>query len=179
MKLTLYIFFLLFFLSGLSVSAQSYQSFQFIENKGQWDSRVRFKGEVPGGALYLHSNGFTVLQNNASDWQSIQELVHGHDLHDSKIGIRNEAVTLRSHAYNVEFVNASPNASVVADKPLATYNNYFIGNDPSKWAADCKIYQGVTIQNIYPNIDVRYYANNGQMKYDLLVKPGAMFQKLI
>ncbi|MFN2439225.1 MAG: hypothetical protein ABR503_08490, partial [Chitinophagaceae bacterium] len=145
--------FLVLFLSGLCVSAQNYQAFQFIENKGQWNSRVRFKGEVPGGVLYLHSNGFTVLQNNAGDLQRIQELVHGHDLHDSKIALRNEAVTLRSHAYNVEFINASPNASVVADKPLITYNNYFIGSDPSKWAANCKIFQGVTIQNIYPNID--------------------------
>ena len=178
MRFKLYIFFLLFFLSGPSVFAQNYQSFQFIENKGQWDNRVRFKGEVPGGALYVHSNGFTVLQNNAADWERIQELVHGHDLHDSKIGVRNEATALRSHAYNVEFVNASPNARVVADKPLATYNNYFIGNDPSKWAADCKIYQGVTIQNIYPDIDVRYYANNGQMKYDLLVKPGGDVSKI-
>ncbi len=139
---------------------------------------MRFKGEVPGGALYLHSNGFTVLQNNAADWQGIQDLIHGHDLHDSKIGVRNEAVTLRSHAYNVEFINASPAAKVVADKPVSTYNNYFIGNDPSKWGANCKIYQGVTIQNIYPNIDVRYYTNNGQLKYDLLVKPGGEVSKI-
>ena len=179
MRFKIYIFFLLFFLSGLSVFAQNYQPFQFIENKGQWDSRVRFKGEVPGGAFYLHSNGFTVLQNNAGDWARIQELVHGHDFHDSKTGVRNEAVTLRSHAYNVEFINASPTARVVADKPLITYNNYFIGNDPAKWASDCKIYQGVTIENIYPNIDVRYYSNNGQMKYDLLVKPGGDVSKIV
>ena len=58
------------------------------------------------------------------------------------------------------------------DKILPGYNNYFIGNDPAKWASDCRVFQGVTYKNIYPNIDVRYYTNNGQLKYDIIVHPG-------
>ena len=27
-------------------------------------------------------------------------------------------------------------------------------------------------KNIYPNIDLRYYTDNGQLKYDLVVHPG-------
>ena len=61
---------------------------------------------------------------------------------------------------------------IIADKPIFTYNNYFTGTDPSKWAANCKIYQAVTIYNIYPNVDVRYYSDNGRIKYDIIVHPG-------
>src|SRR6185312_10253695 len=59
-------------------------------------------------------------------------------------------------------------------KEVPSVNNYFIGNDPSKWASDCKIYLGVTYKNIYPNIDLRYYTDAaGNLKYDFIVNPGA------
>jgi gliding motility-associated-like protein len=130
---------------------------------------------VPGGALYIHQNSFTVVQHHPEDQAAIQDRIHGHSSHDSETkskSLHQKDITLRSHAYEVQFVNTNPKAQVIADKPLAAYSNYFIGNDPSKWASGCKIYQGVTIENLYPNIDVRYYADNGQMKYDLIVKPG-------
>ena len=87
-------------------------------------------------------------------------------------------LTVRSHAYNVDFVGASPNMQVVPDKPLPTYNNYFIGNDPSKWASECRIYQAITLKNVYPNVDVRYYTDNGMLKYDIIAKPGADISKI-
>lgn len=75
--------------------------------------------------------------------------------------------------HGMDFISASSGALIIPDKPLPTYNNYFIGSNPSKWAAECKIYQGVTIKNVYPGVDVRYYTDRGTLKYDILVQPGA------
>ena len=72
----------------------------------------------------------------------------------------------------LEFVNSSEQVEIRGDKSLDTYNNYFIGNDPSKWQSNCKVYQAVIYKNIYPNIDLRYYTENDQLKYDLVVHPG-------
>ena len=41
-----------------------------------------------------------------------------------------------------------------------------------------KIYQGITVKDIYPNVDVRYYSNNGGVKYDLIIKPGADISRI-
>jgi len=79
---------------------------------------------------------------------------------------------LHSHAYQVVFANANPQAEVVPDKALSSYNNYFYG-DSKHWASQCKEYQVVTFKNIYPGIDLRYYTNDGLLKYDLVVHPGA------
>jgi len=79
---------------------------------------------------------------------------------------------LRGHVYEVSFVNANPHPIAVGDKPLNSYNNYFIGNDPQKWASHCKLYNAVTYKDIYPNIDVRYYSDQGKLKYDFIVHPG-------
>jgi gliding motility-associated-like protein len=79
---------------------------------------------------------------------------------------------MHSHFYQVEFLNSSEDVEIKGDKSLDTYNNYFIGNDSTKWRPNCKIYQAVIYKDIYPNIDLRYYTENNQLKYDLVVHPG-------
>lgn len=162
---------------AITVFGQNYNAIEFIENKGQWDQRVRFTGAVPGGAFFIHKSGFTVVQSKPDELARVKEQMHGHAEGNSK---KNAPALSRlsSHAYRVSFVDAAENPVIVADKPLPTYNNYFIGTDPAKWAANCKIYQGITLQNIYPNIDARYYSDGGKLKYDLIVKPGADLSKI-
>jgi gliding motility-associated-like protein len=173
LKLHLYILIALFSLPCIAVKAQ-YSNIEFIENKGQWDSKVRFQGEAGSGSFFIRSSGFTVLQHNESDMIAIRESVHN----TGKTGAPNERLILHSHAYNVDFIGASSTVQVIADKPVTAYNNYFIGNDPSKWAAGCKIYQAVTVKNVYPNVDVRYYTSNNVLKYDIIAKPGSDINKI-
>lgn len=159
-------------------SAQNYDNIDFIENKGQWDSRVKFKGEVGAGSVFIRSNGFTILKHNEQDYQQVVSSMHGEHMPGASKGISDKQLVIRSHAWNVDFVDASPNMQVMPDKVSSSYTNYFIGNDPSKWASECKIYQGVTLKEVYPNIDARYYTYNGTLKYDLIVKPGGDVKKI-
>jgi gliding motility-associated-like protein len=176
--------------------AQSYSNIEFVENKGQWHEKVKFKGEMSTGAFFLRNNGFTVVQHNVNDLKEIAAAAHGHSHGGNDGGHHDDSksrkisspapqapttptkeLTLHSHAYEVKFLNAG-NATIVPDKAVGGYNNYFIGNDPDKWASECKVFQAVTYQNIYPNIDVRYYTNNGQLKYDIIVRPGGDISRI-
>ena len=157
-------------LAVCSLSAQG--NIEFIENKGQWDERVRYMGDVSNGAFFIRNGGFTVLQHNPADMQRLSQFKHGLSA-DGKLASTPAPVTVRSHAWNVDFVGASSGVMIVPDKMIPTYNNYFIGDNPSKWASDCKIYQGITVKGIYPGIDLRYYTDRGTLKYDILVQPGA------
>ena len=162
---------------------------QFIENKGQWNSKVNFKAEIPSGAFFIEAKGFTVLQHNTDDLEKLAGIMHGHDDQTTALAAAtntfakatppSQKVTLRSHAYRVSFAGALNNAVVEPDKALSTYNNYFIGNDPSKWKGNCKIYQGVTYKNVYPDIDVRYYTDAGTLKYDIVVRPGGNVNDIV
>ncbi|HEX2630427.1 MAG TPA: SBBP repeat-containing protein, partial [Chitinophagaceae bacterium] len=155
-----------------AVKAQDYGNIEFVENKGQWDSRVKYRGLVDAGAVFIRPQGFTILQHNKQDLKQLDDLLHPHSAETAAQSKTGNGITLRSHSWNVDFVGASPNMQVVPDKVISTYNNYFYGNDRSKWAAHCRIFQAVTLKDVYPNIDVRYYTNNGTLKYDILVKPG-------
>jgi len=53
------------------------------------------------------------------------------------------------------------------------YYNYFIGNDPSKYATFVGLYKEAVIKNVYEGIDVRYYFDGGKLRYDYIVHPGA------
>ncbi|HEY4109275.1 PKD domain-containing protein [Puia sp.] len=167
---------------------------EFVENKGQWDPRVQFKGELPNGALYLEKKGFSAMLYNADDLRRMTEAHHGisgpggafHGAGPKVLGSKQAVSTggsgsaagLRAHAYRVSFDGASDDAAIVPDKALPGLNNYFIGNDQSKWGSDCRVFQGVTYKNLYPNIDVRYYTNEGQMKYDIIVHPGGDYRRI-
>ncbi|TCJ14635.1 hypothetical protein EPD60_10745 [Flaviaesturariibacter flavus] len=155
----------LFLLLTLNLAAQVPLS--FVENKGQWDRSVRFRADIGSSALFLHEAGFTVLQNHTEDYARIRAMAHDHAASEKEMA----AQVLRSHVYRVDFVGARPDA-LLPDKVEPGVSNYFIGNDRSRWASGCRSFGGITVRDLYPNIDLRYYSENGQLKYDLIVHPG-------
>ncbi|MEP6845856.1 MAG: SBBP repeat-containing protein, partial [Panacibacter sp.] len=165
------------------------QAMEFVENKGQWDSKVKFKSDLGGSVFYLQQTGYRVLLNNKEDLQKVAGKYSGHFHNKDGKSIssvaaniikpsNNDPVVLHSHAYEVNFVGSSPFAVAIPDKPLNTFNNYFYGTDSAKWASNCHIYQGVTYKDIYPGVDARYYSDKGNLKYDLIVNPNADISKI-
>lgn len=166
---------ILFCIFFASFPASLLAQMEFIENKGQWHNDVKFKSEFKTGAFFLEDKGFTVLMHNVEDLKALAEATHGHaeDGRTTKQVGPNGEIKMRSFAYKVRFIGSNINAKQIPDKPVDSYNNYFVGNDQSKWASDCRLFQAVTYQDIYPNIDLRYYsATDGKLKYDFIVKPG-------
>lgn len=159
----------------LAVPLCSFAQLYFVENKGQWDKQVHFKTESGNSAFFLTKDGYSILINHPEDYQRLAEFNHGHGFDSvAKQQFRSEAPEkMRAHAFRVKFLGGNFNTKPIMEKPLPGVENYFIGNDPSKWASDCKKYQAVTYKNVYPNIDVRYYVEADQLKYDLVVYPGA------
>ena len=186
MKISIVIAFTIVILCSCIESFCQYDNLEFVENKGQWDERIKFKGVINNGAFFLQEKGFRVLQVNNEDLHKVAGVFHGvsHEgLNNSSAksviaNNNNDQVIVRSHAYDVEFVDAiSP--VIEGDKPLNTYNNYFIGDDPSRWKGSCRIYQAINYKSIYRGIDIRYYTGEGRLKYDIIVHPGADLSQLV
>lgn len=168
---------LFFIIPALFASAQSYNNIEFIQNKGQWDSRVTYKGDISNGTIFMRASGFTVVQHHPDDYSKLATFMHGFKPDGSLVG-PNDKLVVRSHAWNVDFVGASTTAKTIPEKMTPGYNNYFIGTDPSKWASDCRLFQALTMKDVYPNVDIRYYTDNGFLKYDIIAKPGSDISKI-
>ena len=128
------IFVIFSFYAGV-VSAQ----LQFVENKGQWDKKIAFKGDLNFGSFVLKQDGgFRVVLYHPDDLLAITGDFHGGL---KKPSVKNQKTLatgkdssikkLRGHAYEVNFINANPNPQVVMDKPMGAISNYIIGNDSS------------------------------------------------
>ncbi|HUM46155.1 MAG TPA: PKD domain-containing protein [Chitinophagales bacterium] len=134
---------------------------RFIENKKQWDEKILYNAKVWGGDLFLEKNALTYYLFNPEDLKKV------HHQHDTSSFI------LHAHAFKEVFVNANENVQTTAVSPSLYFFNYFLGNDPSRWATEVKDYAQVSYDELYKGIDMNVYAYGPNLKYDLIVEPNA------
>jgi hypothetical protein len=73
----------------------------------------------------------------------------------------------------LRFQGAAPGAKIQAVEKLSSTTGLFYGNDPSKWRPEVPNYAHLHVSDLYQGIDLVYYGNEGELEYDLTVKPGA------
>ncbi|TGE12428.1 PKD domain-containing protein [Hymenobacter elongatus] len=137
------------------------RTLEFVENRGQWNSRARYMAEVPGGRLFLENQGFTYAFADA------QAVAQHHD---------HAATTdrLRAHAYSVTFEGGNPAPDFTATEATTDRRNYFLGRDASRWAAGVRAFRQVRYADIYPGISAQLYENqSAHLEYDFLLQAGA------
>lgn len=159
----------LIFVSVLLITAfSSAQSgeVRFIENKGQWPDQVLFKADIPGGSCYLESDRFRF------DFLDSEQLFRCHQAHTGEPLEHPLEDFLRGHAYSVHFVDAQV-PEVNQEGRSDDYFNYFIGNNPDKWVSHARAWNRITLNELYPGIDLKVYTNGQNVKYDFAVQPGA------
>ena len=136
--------------------------FQFIQNQNQWPDQVKYKVELPGGALYLENN---LLTYDFFDHENLHDRLFHPTPESEKI------TTLKHHAFKIYFENANT-CNIVPDIERSEKRNYFLGNDPGKWATDVPAFEKITYADLYPGIDMVYYSREGGLKYDFVMRSG-------
>jgi len=126
-------------------------SISFEPNLGQAEEQVKFMARGPGYTLSLTQRG----------------VVLSFEQTESHAG----AEAFRSLA--VKFVGANELPKLAAKDELTTKSSYFLGADPKKWRTGIPNYARVTIENVYPGIDVMYRGTHGRLQCSFLVAPGA------
>ena len=177
--------FLFSMLLGTAFS-QSYYALDFIENKGQWQGGFNYKSNIGDGCLFISPLGYTVVKHHPDDHAAAMQIIHGHGVEEIQAPAKitsgpefgddkkkSNKFSIRSHAYRVQFEGANPAVDFVSEKPTGETSNYFIGSDSTMWKTDVGSFGSVVAKNIYPGVDVKYYSSGDQLKYDLLVAPGA------
>ena len=137
----------------------------FTENKGQFPDEVLFQTQVSGAAVYLCKDKIVTVFAKETASTSLPTL--GKD----RVSIRKEPVSLDVTSVVTRFEGMNTVVNVTGSDPASHCNNYFLGNDPTKWYTDVRNYQTVTYQNIYPGINLKYYSHGGALKYDFVVQP--------
>ena len=140
----------------------------FKQNKGQWNPKVQFKAELNDGAMFLENQGITY---HFEDKTFIRES------HLSKRPIK-EPTSKKGHVVKVNFKGSNQNPLISSTRKSPYYENYFLGNDKSKWASEVRVFNQVTYSGIYSNIDFKIYESQSNIKYDFIVSPGGNYKNI-
>lgn len=152
----------------MAYAVPSNSSLEFVRNAGQWEGPFLYKAIAGNGHVYLERNTFTYVISAADNSTKIQDFKKG------KI----TAGVLNYHAYKMIFEGGNINPTIEESKVQQHYYNYFLGNDQSKWKSGIHPALALDYRNMYKNIDVHLSSDGGNMKYDLIVRPGADISQL-
>ena len=76
-------------------------------------------------------------------------------------------------ALALRFLGANRNVAIRGERPGPGRVNYLLGNDPAKWRTGLRTYERVVYRDLWPGIDMVFTGQNGKLKYEFLVRPGA------
>ncbi|MES2382262.1 MAG: SBBP repeat-containing protein [Bacteroidota bacterium] len=137
----------------------------FIENKGQWPDEVLFMTKTNGMDAWITKTGVV--------YDFYQLIENGKT---SELALETEQQTFKEkkgHVIKFNLLQCNKNIIPEGNYKQEAYYNYFIGNDKSKWASFVGLYNEAIVKNIYGGIDIRYYFDNGALRYDYIVNPNA------
>ena len=149
-------------------------SLEFIQNKGQWDSRVRYEAALPAGRLFVRADALTYAFLDPAALDHHREVGAGMSAASPQARGAHPGGELAAHAYTVHFEQASGRARLSAETPTAGERNYFKGSDARRWASHVGAFRRLKYEELWPGISLTFYENTTQhLEYDVLLAPGA------
>ncbi|MES2726792.1 MAG: gliding motility-associated C-terminal domain-containing protein [Bacteroidota bacterium] len=151
--------FIVFFKVNSLFAFQMPTGIKFIENKGQWESEVLYKADIPGGHLFI--------SNNCITYYLVDKLaVHDHQ-HGKGIKSGNAQV------YKIFFDGNNPTlVTHEANFPNKERYNFYKG-EQSKWRSGVRAYNQVILKNVFEGIDLEINSYGMQVKTTFIVSPNA------
>jgi hypothetical protein len=165
--------FLFFFAVSLSLLSNSkpLPPLYFIENKGQiGDQDHKARPDVLFGAsdgrlsFHLKKNGISYQQYRVDEWMEIPDFMD-----DKKT--RKVARSQTIYRTDVEWLNCNTNSFIEKEFAKEGFENFYNANCQNG-ASGVMSYQQLTYKNIYAGIDLKWYSQKGNLKYDYQVAAG-------
>ena len=143
----------------------------FIQNNGQMDEITKFYETGSGHSTFFTKDGVYLSLIRHED-------VRVESQRQGSIPQAENSKTLNFQLIKLSFLNASKDPEIVAEGLQKGKINYFIGKSPDQWRRNISTYRAVRYKDVYKGIDIRFYGNNHQLDYDIIIKPGADLSKI-
>jgi hypothetical protein len=148
----------------------------FAENKGQFADQnyqprpdILFGGSDGQLTFHISNKGISYQQYRVDSYKQFEDPTTKEK--------RNEIDQQTIYRTDIKWVNANLNPKVKTDDVLPGFNNYYLEQCPNG-AINVKTYKGITLQNIYNNIDLHYYEKEGLLKCDYIVAPHTDYKQI-
>ena len=144
----------------------------FIENRGQWPEEVLYLIQFRGLNAWMTREGIvydfyreTPVEATAESMDEAPDIPYDNQ--------RIPQYHREGHVVRMALVDARPLPHAEGEQRRSGRYNYFIGNDPDRWVTNVPLYRSVVVNDIYPGVRIRHYLQDGKLRYDFIVAPGA------
>lgn len=147
------------------VIPQTSAALKFTENIGQWNDNILFRARLDGGLLFFEKNCLTF---NFYDKNKLRSIHNG--------GFEKKLYSdynIICHAYKVHFDGCNSAVKVEKAQKGTDYENFYMGNDKTKWKGNVQNYHKIWIREIYDGIDYEAITSTSGIKYNFIVKPNS------
>ena len=139
----------------------------FIINAGQWDPTFLYVAGTDFGHVALSQDAiYYHVLDRAEASKSMRTSVGITALKNKPI------LSLSGSVIKLNFDGANPTLPKGSDR-MDSNTNFFVGNDPSRWAGSVPSYDRVEYPNIWDGIDIIFRIEDASLKYDIVLGPGA------
>jgi gliding motility-associated-like protein len=138
-------------------------NYEIIENRGQWNPIIKFSTRIPGGIIYLEDDAISYDLWNREQYSHLLEKMHdnpGKPLENNEIS---------GHFFRIHFKNLDKAVVKETYYPAKHYYNYYLGNNPERWASKVHPVKMVRYHNIYPGTHFEFIASEN-LKYQWVIE---------
>lgn len=145
----------------------------FIENRGQFDSDVKFEAKAGDKIIWFTSAGVVFdVTRPAADSPRASEPDPALFRRPGVSPANKPPEKSEGLVFSEEFTNGKASPKVEPSAPQPGIYNYFIGNDPKGWRTGVVSYSELLYRDVWPGIDVRFAVNGSDIEQEFLVHPG-------
>jgi len=160
---------------GIETKSMNIRQLTFTENLGQWAEPVRFRAEAGGATLWFTEDGaiHQFSRTVPSREHEIMRIFLGEYFEFGDPHCETDCFDLESMTVRSSFVGAMSDPRIMGSELMEYRCNYFFGRHQDEWYTDVPNYRAVVYEDIYPDIDVKYYGNADKIEYDFICAPWA------
>ncbi|MDK9699691.1 MAG: hypothetical protein OEM52_06080, partial [bacterium] len=138
----------------------------FVENRGQWNSRVNFMANSENGIRWWFTSTGPVVEVISATVTNSEATT------PENIDPEYPSGVINGHVFPIRFLNESNEVIrgvPLGESPQITVSNYLLGSDKSKWAPGCRHFDRVVYKNVWQGIDVVYRWEENRVKVEYVV----------
>jgi hypothetical protein len=122
----------------------------FVPNVGQiQDAQVKFMIKASGSSLFFTPDAIYLTAMSGDEGNQTSQVIRQ------------------------SFLGANRNPAITGIDILTGTANFLFGSDPKYWQQDVPTYGKIVYHDLYPGIDLSFFGNDGHLKREFIVAPGA------
>ncbi len=151
----------------------------FIENRGQFDPRVKFLVTGNGANLWLTNEGIVFDFQRPAGKQSANAAEEKRAASAGAVPqhcdprLKSDPPPMERLVFKQKLVSGNANPTIEAHDPQPGIYNYFPTSDPDTWRTHVLAYKEVVYRDVWKGIDLKLFANGPNLEEEFIVHPGA------